>query len=94
MIKYALLLAAAPLLSACVVKDAVDTAVGVATLPVKAGSKAVDLATTSETEKDAKFVRQMRQACEAWEEDYEAAVKLRRRGEDVVLPAPPNENCI
>jgi hypothetical protein len=43
-------------LSGCVAKAAVD----VATVPVKAGSKAVDLATTSQSEADRKRGRELR----------------------------------
>ena len=80
---------ALPLISGCVVKDAVDTAVGVATLPVRAGTKAVDLATTSEEEKDAKFLRDLRRKCDAWEKDAEDA---RDDGEPV--PPPPSTACL
>ena len=52
-----LLLAAVPLLSGgCVAKTAWD----VATLPVKAGSKAVDWTTTSQSEADRNYGRKMR----------------------------------
>lgn len=44
-------------LPGCVAKTALD----VATLPVRAGSKAVDLATTSQSEADEKRGREMRQ---------------------------------
>lgn len=46
-----------PVLSGCIAKTAVD----VATAPVKAGSKAVDLATTSQSEADEKRGREIRQ---------------------------------
>ncbi|MBZ6379152.1 hypothetical protein B5C34_09210 [Pacificimonas flava] len=79
-----LAVAALPLLSGCIVERAVD----VVTLPVKAGSKAVDLATTSEEERDAKFIRQLRKACEQWED----AVRDARR-DDRDPPPPPNGAC-
>ena len=82
-----LALVAAPLLltalSGCIVGSVVETAADVVTLPVKAGAKAVDLATTSDEEKDAKFVRRMREACEDWE-------KARKRNPDL---QPPNDQC-
>ena len=49
---------AALLLNGCVAKAAWD----VATLPVKAGSKAVDLATTSQEESDRNYGKKMRKA--------------------------------
>jgi hypothetical protein len=57
-----LALAALPLLmtGGCVAK----TAWNVATLPVKAGGKAVDMATTSSKERDEKYVREQRKAWE------------------------------
>ena len=63
--------------------SAVDTAVDVATLPVRAAGKGVDLVTTSEEEKDAKFLRRLRKECERWEKDRRA---------DPFLP-PPNDSC-
>jgi len=55
------LLPAALLLSGCIVAQIADTAVDVATLPVKAVSKGVDLATTSQAETDQKRGRQLRE---------------------------------
>ncbi|GAA4029432.1 hypothetical protein GCM10022281_05760 [Sphingomonas rosea] len=52
-----LLLLALPLLAGCSVAN---TAVGVVTLPVKAVSKGVDLATTSQSEADEKRGRAIR----------------------------------
>lgn len=51
------LCAVVPFLSGCIAKTAVD----VATAPVKVGSKAVDLATTSQSEADEKRGREIRQ---------------------------------
>ncbi|MBV7255551.1 hypothetical protein KCG44_01995 [Pacificimonas sp. WHA3] len=91
-ILLALILPAA--LSGCLAKAVVDTAVDVATLPVKAGSKAVDLATTSASEKDEKFIRRMRKDCERWEKDREKAErKARASGDWSDIPEPPNQNC-
>ena len=53
--------AAALMLSGCLAKTVVDTAVGVATLPVKVASAGVDAATTSQSEADQKRGRQIRQ---------------------------------
>lgn len=55
-------LALLPLLSGCVVATIADAAVDVATLPVKAVSKGVDLATTSQSEADEKRGRALRKA--------------------------------
>jgi hypothetical protein len=55
-----LLLAAIPALAGCV--SIAKTAVDVATLPVKAVSKGVDLATTSQSEADEKRGRELRKA--------------------------------
>ena len=55
------LLAVLPLaLSGCVVATVAETAVDVATLPVKVVSKSVDLATTSQSEADEKRGREIR----------------------------------
>lgn len=53
--------AAAFALQGCLAKTALDTAVGVATLPVKVASKGVDLATTSQSEADQQRGREIRQ---------------------------------
>lgn len=54
---YLTLAAAGLSLSGCIASTIVD----VATLPVRAGSKAVDLATTSQSEADAKRGREIRE---------------------------------
>lgn len=57
-----LMLAAAGFsLSGCLAASAVGAAVDVATLPVKAASKGVDLATTSQSEADEKRGREIRE---------------------------------
>ena len=62
---------------------------------MKAGSKAVDLATTSEKEKDAKFLRKMRKNCEVWEKDRKKAEKrARKTGDWSAVPPPPNDYCV
>lgn len=55
-----ILAAAAIALSGCVVGTIAETAVDVATLPVKAVSAGVDAATTSESEADEKRGRELR----------------------------------
>lgn len=63
-----LVLALVPLLSGCLAKTALD----VVTAPVRMAGKAVDLATTSQSEADEKRGRQLRQ-------DEERLGKLERR---------------
>ena len=54
----------APLLSGCVVGQIAETAVDVATIPVKVASAGVDAATTSQSEADEKRGRELRKADE------------------------------
>lgn len=71
-------LAALPLLAT---GGCVKTAWNVATLPVRATGKAVDLATTSPRERDEKYVRQQRKQAEREESerrDYERACRKKR----------------
>ena len=76
-------------LSGCVVASVADAAVDVVTLPVKAVSKGVDLATTSQSEADEKRGRELREAEEqAGKRDRQWAdqcLKALERGE----PCPP-----
>jgi hypothetical protein len=51
---------AAAALSGCVAKTAIDTAVGVVTLPVKVASAGVDAVVTTQAEADRKRGRQIR----------------------------------
>ena len=60
--RFAVLLLLPLLLSGCVVGTVAETAVDVATLPVKVVSKSVDLATTSQSEADEKRGRELREA--------------------------------
>ena len=76
-------------LSGCIIGTVAETAVDVATLPVKAVAKGVDLATTSQSEADEKRGRALRKAEEAhgkrlraWEKECAAAT---RAGQ----PCPP-----
>ena len=57
----AAILPLALLLSGCIVGQVAETAVDVATLPVKAVSAGVDAATTSQSEADEKRGRQLRE---------------------------------
>lgn len=70
-----LLVPVAAALSGCVVASVAETAVEVAMLPVKAVSKGVDLATTSQSEADEKRGRALRKA------DEEAGRQARERDE-------------
>ena len=60
--RFAVLLALPVLLTGCVVATVAETAVDVATLPVKVVSKGVDLATTSQSEAVEKRGRELRKA--------------------------------
>ena len=51
-----------PLLSGCIVADVAETAVDVASIPVKVVSAGVDAATTSQSEADEKRGRDIRKA--------------------------------
>lgn len=77
-----------PLLSGCIVKTAAETAVGVATLPVKAASAGVDAVTTSQSEADEKRGRELRKA------DEERGRQLRLTAERCRKGRPlPTDNC-
>ena len=93
------LLAVLPLaLSGCVVATVAETAVDVATLPVKVVSKSVDLATTSQSEADEKRGRELRKAEEKAGREAREAEKSRRktckaaeeRGEPCATPLSAN----
>ena len=51
-----------PILTGCIVADVAETAVDVASIPVKAVSAGVDAATTSQSEADEKRGRELRKA--------------------------------
>ena len=72
--KFVPVIAAALLLSGCVVGTVAKTAVDVATIPVKVVSSGVDAATTSQSEADEKRGREIRK-----QEEREA--KARRKAE-------------
>ena len=82
------------LLSGCIIGTVAETAVDVATLPVKAVAKGVDLATTSQSEADEKRGRAMREAEEAygkrlraWEKQCDDAARSGR-------PCPPRPEFV
>lgn len=62
MVRVALGLPLPVLLSGCIVADVAETAVDVASIPVKVVSAGVDAATTSEAEADEKRGRELRKA--------------------------------
>jgi hypothetical protein len=86
------ILTAAFLLPGCVVGTIAETAVDVATIPVKVVSSGVDAATTSQSEADEKRGRDIRKAEEnagrAAREREKACHKAAERGEPCP-PAPP-----
>ena len=76
-------------LSGCVVASVAGAAVDVVTLPVKAASKGVDLATTSQSEADEKRGRELRKAEEeAGKRDRQWAEQC-RRAQASGEPCPP-----
>ena len=56
------MLSMTPLLAGCIVADVAETAVDVASIPVKVVSAGVDAATTSQSEADEKRGREIRKA--------------------------------
>jgi hypothetical protein len=72
-------------LSGCIVGTVASTAVDVVTLPVKAASKGVDLATTSQSEADEKRGRAIRKQEECV---GKAQRRAERRGEE-----PDTRHC-
>ena len=67
------------LLSGCIVASVAETAVDVATLPVKAVGGAVDLMTTSQDEADLKRGREARKQAEREAKERRRAEKEARR---------------
>ena len=78
--RLVLALALAPLLSGCVVGTIAETAVDVATLPVKAVSAGVDAATTSQSEADEKRGRELRKQDEERGRQARAMAERCRKG--------------
>lgn len=75
-----LVLLAIPALSGCVVGTVAETAVDVATLPVKAVSAGVDAATTSQSEADEKRGRDLRKQDEERGRQARAMAERCRKG--------------
>lgn len=69
-------------LPGCVVASVAETAVDVATLPVKAASGAVDLMTTSQDEADLKAGRELRKQQARERKAAKKAAKQAERDED------------
>ena len=65
MSRLAFMIAMPLLLGGCIVADVAETAVDVASIPVKVVSAGVDAATTSQSEADEKRGRELRKAEEA-----------------------------
>ena len=78
--KFLPVIAAAFLLSGCVVGTVAKTAVDVATIPVKVVSSGVDAATTSQSEADEKRGREMRRQDEERGRQARAMAERCRKG--------------
>ncbi len=88
MYRLAITLALAFFLGGCVVAQVAETAVDIATIPVKVASAGVDAATTSQSEADEKRGRELRKA------DEKRARKLRQLEERCRLGQPlPEDVC-
>lgn len=74
------LLPLALLLGGCVVYDVAETAVDVATIPVKVASAGVDAATTSQSEADEKRGRELRRQDEERGRQARAMAERCRKG--------------
>ena len=77
-----------PLLAGCVVKTVAETAVGVATIPIKAASAGVDAVTTSQAEADEKRGRELRKQDERRGREARLAAERCRNGKPL-----PTDNC-
>ena len=75
-------------LSGCIVYDVAETAVGVATIPVKVVSAGVDAATTSQSEADQKRGRELRKAEEERGRQARLAEQRCRSGKPL-----PTDDC-
>ena len=80
--RFVLPVLAALSLSGCVVATVAETAVDVATLPVKAAGGAVDLMTTSQDEADLKAGRELRKQQARDRKEAKKAAKKAERDED------------
>ena len=79
------------LLSGCIVADVAETAVDVASIPVKVVSAGVDAATTSQSEADEKRGRELRKAEEARGREARQLEERCRKGRPLpedVCPTP------
>ena len=87
--RLVLALTLAPILSGCVVGTIAETAVDVATLPVKAVSAGVDAATTSQSEADEKRGRELREQDEERGRQQRAMEKRCRSGRPLATDICP-----
>ena len=78
-----------PILLAMFLLAGCSTAVDVVTLPVKAVSKGVDLATTSQSEADQKRGRELREAEERAGKEAREREKACRKAAEQGEPCPP-----
>lgn len=86
--KMLIMLSMTPLLAGCIVADVAETAVDVASIPVKAVSAGVDAATTSQSEADEKRGRELRKA------EEKAGREARQREERCRKGKPlPEDDC-
>ena len=76
------------LLGGCIIGTVAETAVDVATLPVKAVSAGVDAATTSQSEADQKRGRELRKDEEERGRQWRLAYERCRKGQPL-----PTDNC-
>ena len=83
MVRLAFLALAAAFLSGCIVADVAETAVDVASIPVKVVSAGVDAATTSQSEADEKRGRELRKAEEARGREQRQLEERCRSGESL-----------
>lgn len=88
MIRQVAVAVAALSLGGCVVGTIASTAVDVATVPVKATSRAVDLATTSQSEADEKRGRELRRADERRGRELREMAERCRKGRPLAT-----DNC-
>ena len=77
-----------PVLGGCVVKTVAETAIDVATLPVKAASAGVDAVTTSQSEADERRGRELRRQDERRGKEARLAAERCRKGK-----ALPTDDC-
>jgi isocitrate lyase len=80
MVRLAFLALAAAFLSGCIVADVAETAVDVASIPVKVVSAGVDAATTSQSEADEKRGRELRKQDEERGRQARAMAERCRKG--------------